>query len=115
MKTLIFGGSSDDTFGELSPRGDDYDNCGSGRPIEWLIESASDRAAVLVVGQYAPGASGGWLVGVSPAPGADDPPIPGWPIRIRPRPDCSYSPALEIDVPDDATIRCLQRVDEDDE
>ncbi len=110
MKTLIFGGSSDDTFGEITPRGDDYDNCGNGKPIEYLIESASEQDSILVVGQYVPGAATGWLVGVARADEDDDKPMPNWPIRILPceRP---YTPALEIDVPDDATLRCLQRKD----
>ena len=113
MKTLIFGGYSDDTFGEITPRGDDYDNCASGKPIEWLVESAEDGAALLVVGQHAPGSSGGWLVGVAPwDPTHDDVPMPEWPMRIT-RSDRSYSPALHIDVPDDTTIRCLQRSEED--
>ena len=114
MKTLIFGGYSDDTFGEITPRGDDYDNCASGAPIEWLLESASAGQAMLVVGQFCPGHAGGWLVGVSTwDPSADDVPLPDWPMRLRPRPDVPYSPALEIDVPDDIIIRCLQRGEED--
>lgn len=108
MKTLIFGGSSDDTFGEITPRGDDYDNCGSGKPIEWLVESASERQSILVVGQHAPGVATGWLVGVAPATLDEEAHIPAWPIRIG-RSPAPYSPALEIDVPDDATIRCIQR------
>jgi len=114
MKTLIFGGYSDDTFGEITPCGDDYDNCASGKPIEWLVKSESEGAALLVVGQHAPGAAGGWLVGVAPWGGShDDAPIPAWPIRIRPG-DRPYSPALEVDVPEDATIVCLQREAEED-
>jgi hypothetical protein len=113
MKTLIFGGSSDDTFGEITPRGDDYDNCASGKPIEWLIESASEKDSLLVVGQYCPGAATGWLIGVARADEDDGKFPPAWPIHIRPRADgsyrCTYSHALEIVVPDDATIRCLQR------
>jgi len=111
MKTLIFGGSSDDTFGEITPRGDDYDNCASGKPIEWLIESVSEGESILVVGQYCPGAATGWLIGVARADEDDDKPIPDWPVRIVRNPDArmTYSPALEIDVPDDATLRCLQR------
>lgn len=114
MKNLIFGGSSDDTFGEITPGGDDYDNCASGKPIEWLIESAETGEAMLVVGQYgATTNSGGWLVGVSPwDPTGDGVPLPNWPITIG-RSDLPYSPALMVQVPDDATIRCLQRGEED--
>ena len=107
MKTLIFGGSSDDTFGEITPRGDDYDNCASGEPIEWRIDSA--EGSLIVVGQYCPGSAGGWLVGVAPVDNERyTQAIPPWPIRIRPGERC-YSPELEIDVPDDATLRCLTR------
>lgn len=115
MKTLIFGGSSDDTFGDISPFGDDYDNCGSGRAIEWLVKSASANDSILIIGQHCPGAATGWMVGAARADLDDDKPMPDWPIRIRPRSDVPYSPALEIDVPDDATIRCLQLGEEDED
>lgn len=115
MKTLIFGGYSDDTFGEITPGGDDFDNCANGKPIEWLVESKSTGESLLVVGQYAPGSAYGWLLGVAPAGPNDEDPIPTWPYRLRPprgneRP---YSPVLEVDVPSDATLRCLQRHEED--
>ena len=111
MKTLIFGGSSDDTFGEITPRGDDYDNCASGDPIEWALVSPSEDCGMLVVGQYAPGADDGWLIGVAPI--GDDESLPPWPMRLRAanpaaRNESSYSPVLEIDVPDDTEIKCLQ-------
>lgn len=117
MKTLIFGGTSDDTFGEITPRGDDFDNCASGKPIEWLVESKETGERLLVVGQYTPGNSYGWLIGVAPAGPNDEDPIPAWPYRLRaPRGnERPYSPVLEVDVPDDATLRCLQRKDDGDE
>lgn len=111
MKTLVFSGSSDDAFGDTSPRGDDYDNCGSGEPIEWLIESKSENDAILIVGQYCPGAASGWLIGAARVSEDDDKPAPNWPMRIR-QGERTYTPALEIDVPDDATISCLQRDDD---
>lgn len=111
MKTLVFGGSSDDTFGEITPRGDDYDNCASGKPIEWALVSESEGCGLLVVGQYAPGRADGWLVGVAPM--GDDECLPPWPMRLRAanpaaHNEAPYSPVLEIDVPDDTTIQCLQ-------
>lgn len=112
MKTLIFGGSGDDTFGEISSGGDDYDNCSNGKPIEYLITSPQERKELIVFGQYAPSHCGGWVVGIAPYDPEDDhAAIPDWPVRIRPpkNREASYSPVLEIDVPDDATIRCLQR------
>ena len=107
MKTIIFEGSSDDTFGESTPRGDDYDNCASGEPIEWLLTSPGG-VQLLVVGQHCPGAATGWLVGVARVDGNDDIPIPDWPIRIVPG-GLPYTPRLIIDAPDGTIIRCLQR------
>lgn len=108
MKTLIFGGSSDDTFGEITPRGDDYDNCASGEPIEYLITSASEQRSMLVVGQYCPGHATGWVVGVGRADEDDDKPLPDWDVRITAS-ERPYSPALHVVVPDDAVIECWQR------
>lgn len=65
MKELKFGRYSDDTSGEVTPRGDDYDNCASGRPIRWRVWSPKEDAGV-VVGQHCPNGCDGWLVGVSP-------------------------------------------------
>lgn len=116
MKTIILGGTSDDTFGEITPTGMDYDNCASGQPIEFLIESESEGKGLLVVGHYAPGNAGGWLVGVAPwDPTCSDKPMPDWPIRLRAPVghEPVYSPVLEIDVPDDARLRCLQLIRED--
>lgn len=109
MRTLMFGGSSDDTFGEITPRGDEYDNCASGQPIEYRLDSS--EGSLIVFGQYCHASSGGWLVGIAPVDGVDDAQaIPPWPIRIRPGERC-YSPVIEIDVPDDTKLTCLQRED----
>lgn len=114
MKVMKFGGYSDDTFGEVTPAGDDYDNCASGRPIRWLISSDAEGASLIVVGQYGQiEGSGGWLVGVcSHDPLGDDIPIPAWPMRFEPpcghgaRP---YTPVLIIEAPDDARLTCMER------
>ena len=37
MPILRFEGYSDDTFGEIAHTKDDYDNCASGAPIEYLV------------------------------------------------------------------------------
>jgi hypothetical protein len=115
MKTLVFGGSSDDTFGLIAGAGDDFDNCASGKPIEWLIESEATGERLLVVGQYAPGNAYGWLIGVAPAGPNDEDPIPAWTYRLRAPSggERNYSPVLEVDVPDDATLRCLQARSDD--
>lgn len=109
IKTLRFGGSSDDTFGEITPRGDDYDNCASGAPIEYLVQDAgSPSLGVVVTGQYCPGESGGWSVGVAPYDPHCIDVFPDWPMRIIPRTDY-HGYAIEIDAPADAIVRCLTR------
>ena len=107
MITLRFAGYSDDTFGEETPRGDDYDNCASGKPIEWVVESPRGEK-LLVVGQYCPGHATGWLVGVAPFDEDHEKPLPNWSITMQ-RGERPYSPMLCIDVPDGTIIRCLQR------
>lgn len=113
MKTFKFGGYSDDTFGEVTPRGDDYDNCASDTPIRWLLFSASEGVGVVIVGQHAPFEhADGWLVGVAPHdPTGEDLPIPPWPMRFEQPSEriSSYTPVLVIDAPDDAELSCLER------
>lgn len=109
--TLRFEGYSDDTFGEYAHTNDDYDNCGSGKPITWRVE-APNGDGLLVHGQYCPGDATGWLVGVAPMDPDDDKPIPDWPIRIT-RGERAYSVALHIEAPDGTAIRCLQRGDDE--
>lgn len=50
MKTLVFRGYSDDTFGEYGVTGDDVDTCASYKPVQCRIDSLS--GSMLVVGQY---------------------------------------------------------------
>lgn len=107
MKTFAFEGSSDDTFGECTPRGDDYDNCASGEPIEWLLR-APNGESLLVVGQFCPGIATGWLIGVARADDNDDTPLPSWPITIVPG-SREYTPRLIVDAPDGTTLSCFQR------
>lgn len=93
-------GSSDDTFGVYGAGpDDDHDNCASGEPITFRVSVGED--SLLVVGQYAPGQCGGWLIGVAPdgtdADG-DDNEIPDWPMWFT-RSDRAYSPKLVIETP----------------
>jgi hypothetical protein len=106
MKTLRFEGCSDDTFGEYGVTNEDYDNCASGKPIEFFVSAGDD--CMVVVGQYCPGQCGGWLIGVShyKATDADEHHLPEWPMRFE-RGARPYSPALIIEAPDDVEIRCL--------
>jgi hypothetical protein len=102
-KTITFEGYSDDTFGyEDVEGGDDYDNCASGKPIEWLVAVPGANEGVIVRGQH--GLRCSWCIGVAPYdPDDDDVPIPDWPMSIGPG-DRPYSPRLVIEAPDDATV-----------
>ena len=104
MKTLMFEGHSDDTFGELTT-GEDHDNCANNAPIIFKVLSLSAGAGVLVIGHYHLAPDGVWTIGLAPV--QEDSPIPDWPTRFR-LSDRGYSPALEIDVPDDAHVELYQ-------
>ena len=109
-RVLIFQGSSDDTFGLVNDTTDDFDNCASGKPIDWLIQHAGE--GVIVTGQYAPDRLpiAGWVIGLSVYdPGAEDLPMPKWPAHFSR--DDSYRGVLRlvIHVPQDAEITCLTR------
>ena len=111
MKTLTFYGCSDDTFGEYTTFKDDFDNCASGRPIEWLVDAPG--GAVLVTGQYGE-TNACWSIKVTPY-GGHELELPDWPMTIRKgsEDECSYSPTLEIQAPDEVTIRCLTAEEKD--
>ncbi len=115
MKTLHFEGSSDDTFGMTQTSyADDFDNCGSGKPIEWMLQDHITGDAMIVVGQHAPGQAGGWLIGVAPYDSEqEEKAIPEWPMRIE-RGGRPYSPRLVIEVPDNVVPVCLQRESSED-
>lgn len=106
MKTLRFEGYSDDTFGEYATANEDYDNCASGEPIVFKVWSISANDGLYVVGQYCPGPCTGWLIGVARLNDDDDRHMPEWPMRFERSADKNhtYSPALFIDAPDDATV-----------
>ena len=106
-RVFRFQGSSDDTFGDVSPRGDDYDNCASGKPIVWLVKAGADR--LLVWGQYAPNEApcAGWVIGIANAlDDRDELPIPAWPMRFE-QGDAPYSPTLVIEAPDGAEMELV--------
>lgn len=110
---LVFEGHSDDTFGETNHFHDDYDNCASGWPIEYLV-SAGDYA-IVVTGQYCPENSGSWMIGVANHdPNHNDADFPNWPIRIEPQNYRNgFQPQLVIEAPSDVKICCLQRENND--
>jgi hypothetical protein len=111
MPILRFEGYSDDTFGEVEHFKDDYDNCASGRPIEYLVEHKETGLGLVVTGQHCPGNSGSWLIGVAiHDPELDDPDLPRWPMRIEAQNYRNgFQPSLVIDAPEGLTIRCLQK------
>lgn len=109
MKRLEFSGYSDDTFGYQA---DDYDNCASGQPIDWLITAPSVSGGLIVSGQHSrtvhPGFGITWQIGVAAYdPDCDDLPIPSWAISIDNQGHTPYSPRLCVTVPDDAIVICL--------
>lgn len=112
-KLLTFEGFSDDTFGETTTFKDDYDNCASGKPIEYLVET--DQHAIVVTGQFCPNHSGSWLIGVSNYdPDHEDCDFPDWNIYIEKQDYRNgFNPRLVIEAPDDVRIKCFQKKDDD--
>lgn len=114
---LRFYGNSDDTFGEYGRTKDDYDNCASGKPIEWEVLDAFGNG-VLVSGTYSDKDNGAWSISVTPwhgTPTNDDLTMPEWPMRFEQATDddCPYSPVLVIEAPENVRIRCRQRSEDD--
>lgn len=109
MTILRFEGYSDDNFGEVEHFRDVFDNCASGKPIEYLVQH--DDLAIVVTGQFCPGNSGSWLIGVANHdPKSNDCDFPRWPMRIEAQNYRNgFQPSLVIEAPDGVTIRCLQR------
>lgn len=107
---LTFEGYSDDTFGECAHFKDDFDNCASGEPIEFSVIDKSTGRGLIVVGQFCPGSSHGWLIGASVYdPEGEDWDYPdGWGLRHEQN---SYRGRLVVEIPDGADIefRCITR------
>ena len=97
MKTLEFYGNSDDTFGEYGLTGQDCDNCGSGKPIQCIVD-CGERGRVMVVGQCSDASmgSGCWLVGLTKVDEYDE--LPDWNFRFKDS-EVPSSPALVMDLP----------------
>ena len=94
MKTLIFKGYSDDTFGEFGVTNEDVDNCGSGKPIQCVI--SAEGTQLVITGQYGLYKQGSWSVGVTPPD--EELPTPDWAVRVRFE---DYTAVVEVDVPDE--------------
>jgi len=110
-KEFRFSGYSDDNFGEDR---DPWDNCADGRPIRWVVKSGDE--SVMVVGHYCePDRVSGWMVGIARFDEDDDKHIPNWAMRFEQNTDHrTYSPVLVMEVPDDATLTCLEPEERDD-
>jgi hypothetical protein len=109
LKTLRFHGYSDDTFGEYGVTEQDHDD--AARRTHRAFRVVAGGESLIVVGVYAPKHTpGSWVVGIQldDVDGDGGGPLPSWPMRFVPsgRP---YSPALEIDVPDDVTVTLVAR------
>jgi len=114
MPLLRFEGYSDDTFGEYAHSNDDYDNCASGEPIEYLVlgpaVDGQTPSGIVVTGHYYPGESYSWMIGVANYdPDFEDRNLPDWPMRIEPASSTRYNPSLLIEAPEGVTLRCLTR------
>lgn len=98
MKTLEFYGNSDDTFGEYGLTGQDCDNCGSGKPIQCIVD-CGELGRVMVVGIYSNVTmeSGCWISGVTKVDEYDGT-LPDWNFRFK-ESEVPYSPALLMDLP----------------
>lgn len=107
MKRLRFEGYSDDTFGEYGVTNIDHDDCATSTHRAFRVSSGTD--AVVVVGVHAPkGTPGAWMIGIQMdnQDGDFGGALPAWPIRFV-RADRPYTPALEIDAPDDVVVELL--------
>jgi len=119
MPLLRFEGCSDDTFGEVEHFRDDYDNCATGKPIEYLVLGplvyGQEQLGIVVTGQHCPGNSGSWLIGVANYdPKFSDSDFPRWPMRIEAQNYRNgFQPSLVIEAPEGVTIRCMQRQSDD--
>lgn len=99
MKTLVFYGYSDDTFGEYGFTNEDVDNCGSGNPIH--IKLVSSEGAMVITGQYSRFDNGCWDIAVGQVD--EDIPIPAWSMEFGTAED-GYSTLLRLTVPDDTRM-----------
>lgn len=111
MVKLIFEGHSDDIFGETNHFNYDYDNCATGKPIEWLVQSGNE--AIVVTGQHCPNNSGTWMIGVANYdPDYSDKDFPRWVMKIEAQDYRNgYQPRLIIECPDDVQIKCFQNME----
>lgn len=104
MKTFKFQGYSDDTFGEYAITNEDYDNCASGKPIQFELKTP-DGAGIVITGLYCNqiNKGDGWMIGVNTI--NEDKPI-DWEVSMNPSHE-GYRNQLIVIAPDDAELVCL--------
>lgn len=108
MKTFRFQGYSDDTFGEYEQTNDDYDNCGSGTPINFVLQDSSG-AGVVVTGCYCNESinkGDGWMIGVAALD--EDHSVKDWSFELNPSHE-GYRNSLTVIAPDSTKLTCLNR------
>ena len=95
MKKLMFRAYADGSFGECFVTNKFVYN--EGYPISFKVMSGEN--GVIVTGRHSPhDCSGCWEIGIQPI--SEDADFP-WDIRVR---FTAYTPALEINAPDDVTV-----------
>ena len=106
MKAFKFQGYSDDTFGEYNITNDDYDNCASGEPIQYLLQTP-DGAGIIVTGLYGHKINKSvlWMIGVE---AVSEQKTIDWEITIKPNHE-GYRNQLIVIAPDNAKLTCLNR------
>ena len=107
MRTFQFEGASDDTFGEYNQTNEDYDNCASGKPIQFKL-STPDGEGVLVTGIYCLEGvwknCSGWSIAVATLD--EDKPLNGWTFELKPDHE-GYRNQLTVVAPDSAELELL--------
>ena len=101
MKTLIFRGYSDDTFGEFNVFNEAQDNCANMKSITFVV--MAQGKTLYVTGQYGRYGNGTWGIDVAPA---DEDELPDWQIELSFK---EYSTILTIIAPDDVMMDWIKR------
>jgi hypothetical protein len=116
MPTLRFESCGADAFGEVAYFHEEYDNGGSGEPIEYFVFGpvikGQPQLGVIVTGQYSKCNGGIFLtIGISNYdPNDEYRDFPPWPMRIEAQ-NCrdrnGFQPSLVIEAPDGVAIKCI--------
>lgn len=109
MKEYRFEGYSDDIFGEYGVTNESYDNCASGEPIQFKIETPKG-VGVIVTGTYGNPINKGhcWMIGVEAI--NENKPVSDWTFELKPS-HKNYCNLLVVKAPDDAELTCLNEIE----